>query len=322
VTRVVAPSRLHFGLLSLPGEGPEWWPSVDGGPGLPVRHFGGVGLMIDQPGLAVRVEPADDWSATGPIAPRALEFAQGLIGTLAETERRPFRVTVEQAPEEHTGLGVGTQLGLAVAKALANETGHADWPATELAMRVGRGERSAIGVHGFDRGGLIVEGGKLPAEAISPLVGRFEFPTDWAILLFSPPGKTKWHSGMERMAFATLGRHGPLAAQTDAICRVVLTGLLPALVSVDLDSFGESLYELNARAGDLFAPVQGGRYGSPGVAKSVARLRAMGVRGVGQSSWGPTVFAVVSRDEVDRVTQLLGDLPATPARVSNGAVVE
>jgi beta-ribofuranosylaminobenzene 5'-phosphate synthase len=208
-----------------------------------------------------------------------------------------------------------------VAKALATETGHADWPAIELAVRVGRGERSAIGIHGFDRGGLIVEGGKHAGESISPLIGRFELPGDWAILLFTQPGKTNWHSGMERTAFAALGRHGPLAAQTDAICRVVLTGLLPALVSADLEAFGEALYELNARAGDMFAPVQGGRYGSPEVAACVARLRAAGVRGVGQSSWGPTVFAVVRQDEVDSITRALSDLRATQAQVSNGAAV-
>ena len=321
MTRVVAPSRLHFGLLSLPGNGPDRLPGVDGGPGQPVRHFGGVGLMVDRPGLAVRVEPADDWSAAGPLAPRALAFAQRVTGSFPEKERRSFRITVEHAPPDHTGLGVGTQLGLAVAKAVAIETGHDDWPATELALRVGRGERSAIGVHGFDCGGLIVEAGKLAGEPISPLIGRFEFPPEWAVLLCAPRSGSNWHGGTEQLAFATLGRHGPSATETDAMCRVVLTGLLPALVSADFDTFGEALYELNARAGDAFAPVQGGRYGSPEVAACVARLRAAGVHGVGQSSWGPTVFAVVRRDQVDPITRAMNDLTVTQSAISRGAVV-
>jgi beta-ribofuranosylaminobenzene 5'-phosphate synthase len=320
VTRVTAPSRLHFGLLSLPVDGPDCWPGIDGGPGLPVRQFGGVGLMIDQPGIVVRVVPADEWLATGPLGPRALAFAVQFVESLPQIERRPFRITVERAADEHTGLGTGTQLGLAVAKAIAVETGHADWPATDLAGRVGRGERSAIGIHGFDGGGLIVEGGKLAGDAISPLVGRYAFPDEWAVLLFTPPGAVAWHGGRERSAFAQLSQSGA-AADTGALCRIVLTGLLPALASTDLDAFGDALYEFNAQAGDAFAQVQGGRYGSPAVAECVRRLRSAGVRGAGQSSWGPTVFAVTRRDEIDRVMRLFADLPATQAKGSHGAEI-
>ncbi|HKB05400.1 MAG TPA: hypothetical protein VKD90_24460 [Gemmataceae bacterium] len=319
MTRIVAPSRLHFGLLSMPSEGRDRWPGLDGAPGLPVRHFGGVGLMVDRPGLAVRVEPAGAWSATGPLASRARAFAERVVTSLPVQEQRPFQVTVEYAPEEHTGLGVGTQLGLAVAKAIAVETGHAGWPATELAVRVGRGERSAIGVHGFDGGGLIVEAGKLPGGVLSPLVGRFELPPDWAVLLFTPDGGANWHGPRERRAFAELGRHGPGPAETDALCRLVLTGMLPALASADLDGFGEAVYEFNARVGDSFTPVQGGRYGSPAVAECVARLRAAGVRGAGQSSWGPTVFALVYGTKADDVRSQLAEVPARIAGAAHGA---
>jgi beta-ribofuranosylaminobenzene 5'-phosphate synthase len=320
VTRVTAPSRLHFGLLSLPVDDPDQWPGIDAAPGLPVRHFGGVGLMIDQPGIIVRAAPADEWLATGPLGPRAMAFAVQFIESLPETERRPFRITVERAADEHTGLGTGTQLGLAVAKAIAVETGHADWPATELGRCVGRGERSAIGMHGFDRGGLIVEGGKLAGEAVSPLVGRYAFPAEWGIVLFTPPGAVAWHGGRERSAFAQISQSSA-AADTETLCRIVLTGLLPALSSTDLDAFGDALYEFNARAGDAFAEVQGGRYGSPAVAECVRRLRAAGARGTGQSSWGPTVFAVVRREDVADVVRKMRDAPAIVAGASAGAVV-
>ena len=206
-----------------------------------------------------------------------------------------------------------------MAKAIAVETGHADWPATELAVRAGRGERSAVGVHGFDGGGLIVEGGKLPGEAVSPLVTRLPFPADWAVLLFAPAGVGAWHGGAERQAFARLTGPGP--AETENLCRLVLTGLLPAVASADFDAFGEAVYELNARAGDAFAAAQGG--GTP------ARRRppwwpdsaASGCRGVGQSSWGPTVFAVVRREEAADVTGAMPDAPAVLAGASGGAVV-
>jgi beta-ribofuranosylaminobenzene 5'-phosphate synthase len=319
VTRVTAPSRVHFGLLNLPATDRDRWPGLDGLPGQPVRHFGGVGLMVDRPGLAVRVESAADWSATGPLADRALSFARNVVDTLTPAERRPFRVMVEHAPAEHTGLGVGTQLGLAVAKAIAVETAQ-PWSAAELAVRAGRGERSAVGVYGFDRGGLIVEGGKLPGESLSPLVAHTPFPTNWAVLLFTPAGDGTWHGGVERHAFARLAA-GPSPAETEALCRLVLTGLLPALASSDLDGFGEAVYELNARAGDAFAAAQGGRYVAPAVAELVSRLRGLGVKGVGQSSWGPTVFAFVRAAEAEGVRRTLTDVPSVIAGGSNGAVV-
>ena len=51
--RVQAPSRLHFGLLSLPA-GP-CWPNRHGQQVVPARRFGGVGLMVQAPGLRLTV---------------------------------------------------------------------------------------------------------------------------------------------------------------------------------------------------------------------------------------------------------------------------
>jgi predicted sugar kinase len=82
--------------------------------------------------------------------------------------------------------------------------------------------------------------------------------------------------------------------------------MLPALAEADLEAFGESLYDFNARAGEAFAGVQGGVYSGPRVAECVAFLRGEGVRGVGQSSWGPTVYAVVG--DADRAADLLARL--------------
>jgi len=52
----------------------------------------------------------------------------------------------------------------------------------------------------------------------------------------------------------------------------------------------------------------------------VARLRARGVKGVGQSSWGPTVFAVTQQSEAEALAKEMA--PATVADSSGGVVVE
>src|SRR5262245_5520227 len=175
--RVWAPSRLHFGMLSLPGA----WAATG-------RCFGGVGLMIEKPGLSVAVEAAASWSAEGPLAERALGFARRFAEASAAipTERPPCRLILESSPREHVGLGTGTQLGLAVARGLALAWKLPPEDASSLAKKVGRGARSALGVHGFEHGGLLVEAGKRSEDSIAPLVARLPFPEDWPIVLVVP----------------------------------------------------------------------------------------------------------------------------------------
>jgi beta-RFAP synthase len=294
--RVTAPARLHFGLLSLPAEGESYWPDRHGALAIPVRRFGGVGLMIESPALRLRVEPAADWSAEGPLAERALAFAHRFAATLPDGALTPQRFAIESAPPEHCGFGTGTQLGLAVAKALAIAAGLPDLDAVELARRVGRGLRSALGIHGFAQGGFLVEGGKRSDEEVSPLVARVAFPEEWRIVVAIPQVEAGLFGESEREAFRELlGR--PALDGIDALCRLVLLGMLPALIERDLDTFGEALHDFNARAGEVFAPVQGGIYADRRVEEIVASLRRLGVRGVGQSSWGPAVFAVVGDEK-------------------------
>jgi beta-RFAP synthase len=312
MTRVTAPSRLHFGLFHVPVPGATDGPVVS-------RSFGGVGLMIDQPGLVVTAKRADNWQFEGMLASRAQLFALRFMQSLPEAERKPFQVLVEQCPPEHTGLGVGTQLGLAVARALSEETGNSGLTAEELAARVGRGERSAVGVHGFDAGGLIVEPGKRDGEAISPLLTRVRLPDEWRVVVLTPPNPGPWHGSREREAFAG----ARTAGATDALCRIVLMEMLPAAIGDDLDGFGEAVYEFNRKAGEPFTAAQGGQYAGPEITQLVADVRGMGVRGVGQSSWGPSVFAVVG-SEAEAVLlayRFRSRARAVVARVSAGNVI-
>ncbi len=282
--QVSAPSRLHFGLLN---------PFPD------PRMFGGVGLMLRQPGLAVCVEAADAWSASGPLADRALAYAKQVVATIPEAARSPLQVVVESTPSQHIGLGVGTQLGLAVGRAVALQAGLGPWPATALATRIGRGRRSAIGVHGFDHGGLIVEAGKRNEAGISPLIGAYPWPADWRVLLLMPLSPGQWYGQREQAAFDQL-QPGPEVPQRIAtMSRRILTELIPALLEQDLAAFATALEAYNQEAGAMFAHIQGGNYASRHIEATIQRLRTLGIRGVGQSSWGPTVFGILSADEAE-----------------------
>lgn len=289
--RVTTGSRLHMGLLSAPGS---------------ARSFGGVGLMIDEPAIVVCARRAEKWSATGPSSARALDVVRGF-------SEQPVDVTVEQCPPEHVGLGVGTQLALAAATAAAQVLGIPTPSPTAL----GRGARSGLGVHGFRHGGFLIDGGKGPGTTLAPLISRHPFPDDWAILLVTPPGPRGLSGDRERAAFTQVGVD---PAATEALCRLALLDMTPALLEHDLAAFGDALFEFNRRAGLLFQKSQGGPYGSPGAEEMIETLRRHGLRGAGQSSWGPTLFAVGERDHLDSVAKAV-DGTVTAVRNRGASVV-
>jgi beta-ribofuranosylaminobenzene 5'-phosphate synthase len=178
--------------------------------------------------------------------------------------------------------------------------GMGDLSVDDLARWTGRGRRSGIGLHGFQQGGLIVDGGRRNEADIPPLLARVPFPVDWSILIVRPPGKSGLHGPDENQAFASL----PPFTQTvtDSLCRLVLLEILPAVHERDLPAFGAALGELQAHVGACFAPAQGGIYATAQASRIVDELRELGFVGVGQSSWGPTLYAFSSLREQDLAT--------------------
>jgi beta-RFAP synthase len=300
------PSRLHFGLLG-------WGPELR-------RQYGGVGLMIRSPDIAVSAETAARWQFEGVLAERVAQIAAMIEARLLATgiRARPCRISVVRAPLEHVGLGVGTQLSLAVGRAILEAAGDFDVDAERLARLTGRGLRSGIGLHGFLHGGLIVDGGRKGETDVPPLLVRMPFPDDWSVLLVQPEGLRGLHGRDESRAFASL----PATAErvTDRMCRIVLTYLLPAVVEHDLASFGSALGDLQALVGSLFAPAQGGAYSAAQADSMALELRRMDFVGIGQSSWGPSLYAFTDLPRPDLTAQA-GRLRARPAFADASLVV-
>jgi beta-RFAP synthase len=320
--RVQAPSRLHFGLFVF-GQNRS---ATDDGL-LAARQFGSVGMMLERPGVVLTARPANAWSAQGPSAERVLTVARRWAELMDTHRIKPQSLVVECCAPEHVGLGTGTQISLAVAKALSIAAGLEDLVSGELTRHLGRGRRSALGTHGFNRGGFLVDGGKRSSDGVAPLIVRREVPADWHFLLVLLPLEKGLHGEREAAAFRRLEERPESQALTDRLCRLVLLGMLPALEEKDLESFGEAVYEFNACVGDAFAPVQSGRYAHPAIGELIAFLRQEGVRGVGQSSWGPAVFAISGREETSALARLvrkrfgLNDTQIMITQACNGGAV-
>lgn len=290
--QVEAPARLHLGFLD---------PSASLG-----RHFASLGLVID--GLTTRVE----------VQPASVNEVQLACPGGAATEERlrwqlarlqgetgaghPLRVILHQSSPAHCGLGSGTQLALALGRAFVRAHGLA-LDSREIARLLGRGERSGIGIAGFDHGGLLLDGGPGADRRPAPLLARAEFPEAWRVVLVMDQAMHGLHGSEERQAMATLP---PFAEErAAAMCHQVLMKVLPAALEADFRPFAEGVTAIQRQIGDYFADAQGGSmFTSERVGRAIEWIGERFGAGIGQSSWGPTGFAILpSQDEAARAVE-------------------
>ncbi len=288
---VTAPARLHMGFMDMNGE--------------LGRRFGSLGLCLSQPCTRLTIRDTSDGksAARGPSSKRALACARTFLKSF--NVGRDVQIELEEAIPEHVGLGSGTQLSLAVGVAIARLF-EVNVCLSEIANRVERGTRSGLGIGAFDLGGFLVDGGRGADTLVPPVISHIAFPEAWRVLLIFDRERRGIDGLEEHIAFEQLPKMAP--SKVSHICRLVLLQVLPALVEADYCGFGYAITEIQEMIGDHFAVWQGGRFSSPLARDVIARLKAQGVLGVGQSSWGPTGFAVF--DHETRAYQVLRDLRA------------
>ncbi|WP_225334935.1 beta-ribofuranosylaminobenzene 5'-phosphate synthase family protein [Halomicrobium urmianum] len=285
---VTTAARLHFGFqnLALANE----------------RLYGGVGAALDRPALELSASPAEavvcDDAAAEPYVRRAVAVL-GVEGA---------RVAVRQRMPRHVGFGSGTQLALAALVAVARAHDREVDP-RELAPDLGRGGRSGVGVATFESGGFVVDGGhpterftaEPPAEGdwtVPPVIARHDLPEDWRFVLVVPE-VDQGVSGREedRRMRETVERADPGIA--DDVAAVLTRRLLPAAATGDAMRFGDAAAAIGRLNGAWYADEQGGVYRPP-AGRIVERLaRRPEIAGAGQSSWGPAVWGLTTRADVD-----------------------
>ncbi len=274
---IEAPARLHLGFLDLEG-------SLG-------RRFGSIGLTLNDIATKILVRPSEQLRVIGDPSGRIQKYAKKFIshkGLVSNCE-----IEVVDQILEHSGLGSGTQLAIAVGSAIA-KLYRLDCTTAEIAVSLHRGARSGIGIAAFDHGGFLVDGGRNPDSQVPPIISRLEFPSNWRVILVLDLAQRGIHGQDEHASFANLPS---FSAQNAAdLCRMVMMQILPAIKEQNIGVFNQGIYELQKCIGEYFASAQGGRYTSASVAEANAYLESLGVKGVGQSSWGPTGFAFVDSE--------------------------
>jgi beta-RFAP synthase len=194
-------------------------------------------------------------------------------------------------------------LGLAVGSGLARLAG-IQLTVQEIAFAVGRGLHSGIGIATFQHGGFVLDGGRsiisnrteadnrqIDTGKTPPVLMKHPMPKDWFFVTAIPKTSPGFSGEKENKAFLQL----PEAPSrvVEKISWALLMKMLPALLEKDVANFGKALTSIQFMVGDCFASVQGGRFANPISEKIVDFLLSRGAAGVGQSSWGPTVYGLV-----------------------------
>ncbi len=187
-----------------------------------------------------------------------------------------------------------------------------------------RGKRSAVGVHGYFQGGLIFEASS-QVGPLNKIQQRVELPGQWCVAILCPTTQDEAVHGVEEAErFAQL-------APADAILkrelmRIACEDLMPSAAAGDFETWSSAIQRYNRASGMLFAPIQGGPYNGPKVDALIQWLIDRGVGGVGQSSWGPGVFAwFESPEHAEPIIRRLPDgveLIALGRAKNDGRVIE
>uniref|UniRef100_UPI00358E9462 beta-ribofuranosylaminobenzene 5'-phosphate synthase family protein n=1 Tax=Crenothrix polyspora TaxID=360316 RepID=UPI00358E9462 len=268
---VLAPARLHMGFVDLSG-------SLG-------RHFGSIGVALNEHGTRLSVSKAMQRNVVGSSAQRADKCLTQLCQVLNVSDK--LNITIESAIPEHVGLGSGTQMAMAIGSAL-NAFYNLGLSVREIAAVMDRGLRSGIGIGVFEQGGLIVDGGRGVNTITPPVLVHLTIPKDWRFILVFDSRGQGLHGQQVIQAFKSLP---PFPQQEAArLCYLLLMQGLPAVAENNISQFGEVITQLQGSVGEHFAPVQGGVFASGKVAKVMHWLKQQGAVAIGQTSWGPTGF--------------------------------
>ena len=286
LVRVEAPARLHLGFLD---------PSATLG-----RRFGSLGLVVEGLETVVEAAPAGaDRFEAGPGAEEELGRVRAHVQALRRATgcRAGLHVRLARALPSHAGLGSGTQLALAVGHAFSAAFG-LGLDSTRIATLLGRGVRSGVGIAGFDAGGLLLDGGPRADGSPAALIARLALPPAWRVILVLDPRQRGLCGALEKAALASLP---PLPRAVSAeICHEVLMRLLPGAAGAEFAPFAAGVTRVQHLLGHHFAPAQGGAFTSAAVGRVIDWIEVHSCAGVGQSSWGPTGFAIVASLEEAR----------------------
>jgi len=279
---VSAPARLHLGILDPFG--------VAGG-----RKYMCLGLAVREPRTIVKAGRAICSEVPQEVEKEITDVLNRLASAY-DINVHDINLQVKSFAPRHVGLGSTTQLKLAAATAVLRLAG-LSVDIVDLAKLLGRGEVSGVGTYVFSQGGLVLDSGKRASTDFPKLLLRLRFPEKWNIVIVIPPGRGPGEVEEHRL-FSYSSARPDLVHYAHY---VVLNRLIPAVQDENFEEFTSALEDLQVTVGKMFSLAQGGIFSLTSQVY-IEKLKALGARGVGQSSWGPTVYGFTeSRKEAEKI---------------------
>ncbi len=284
---ISAPAHLHTGNFDLTG---------DLG-----RLYGTVGFAIDLP-LEVEVAKAKGIKAEDKDAYKfAKRFAE-------KTRIEGAEVHIKREIPKFVGLGFHTTLALSIGVGLSKLYG-LNLSVEDVALIMGRGTITALGVYAFKTGGFIIEGGfkvDQREKMVPPLIFQNAMPENWFFVVAIPDESRVEITKMRSKEDEILGNLKVMPKeQSDQLSRIVLVKIMPAFVEKNIKEFGEGLTAFNQKLGQFWSSYQDGTYRNK-VVEGGIKLMLQHSSCACQTSWGPTFYSLVQGEpEAKRLTEEL-----------------
>lgn len=269
--------------------------------------YGSIGVSIEVPKISIAAGISKDSqliivNKTGIDVNDIIDNVIKKVRDSVNKELPGLRINIVEAIPRHVGLGSTTQMSLAIGAAIMKLL-NKRIKIRELAVILGRGRDSGIGITAFEQGGFIVDSGRRlppnstrvePPKNIDDLpypIFRIKVPNDWYFLVFIPKRRVGLDELAERKA---MDMPTPLPKELKyELYKLLLLYLIPSITMNDIKTFGNALTKLQVLVGQYFSKYQGGIYCCDETEFVIKSLLKHGAYGAGQSSWGPTAYGIV-----------------------------
>lgn len=294
-----------------------------------LRSYGGVGFTIEAFSTDVTGWKSDDVVVldNANMSEDLHSSLEYLLEKLTQNvSGESVAIRINSIAPQHQGFGSKTTLLLAAAS-LVNCVLNMGLSRRQLQKLSGRGGASGVGVNTFFDGGIVFDGGHPPFPGqtfspsrartvanIPPVCVRHPFPEDWKIHILLPNGHVS-HGAAETEFFR---RAAPIPdGEALQVLAAVYHGILPAVVTGDLQLFSEALDVINETG---FKRREIDRQ-SDDLQIILDKVRRLPDVACGMSSMGPAIFVVKKGDNQQakaRIEEIVHGRTKFPVVETNG----
>ncbi len=245
--------------------------------------YGALGAAIENPRLTVNVRECNSLAITCET-----DYTKSLVKDVINyLGLSNVCVEVTGYVKHHVGLGSTTRIVLATLVGLSTLK-RFEIDAVEAAYKLGRGKVSSVGIYTFMYGNLVIDSGlKLESNEVrhaKPLT-IIPIPKDWYVVIAVPEDIKGPSEDEERKIMSNVKEF----MDQNLLYRYILR-LMSAAIHRDFKLFTDSLHNIQLLTGKYFSEYQGGIFCCDISQELADIMMRLGLRGIGQSSWGPTIY--------------------------------